>query len=391
MFANFTPWALLSAGFKDLRHPPVANRPCLDVLRTLAVSLVLFYHLQGSFLQAHLTLRTPVVRFGWSGVDLFFVLSGVLIGGQLWKELKASGTVAVPRFILRRGFRIWPLYYSVVVLLFAERVFFGRKRFGLWLDATFLANYFPTRHQVGGGWSLCIEEQFYLLIPILLMVAAKFVSPRRLLGLVLAWLVALPLIRHFVLLGMSNPEEMYNAVYFPFHTHSDGLAVGLLISWIMTWKPEIMRLGRWLDVGLGLVCIGAFAFWYVASFTLLYLAVAVSFGALTLLLLRVPLPSLFRWRVFYVISRLSYGVYLLHPGLLRYVIPCHTRLFGHAFPGYFTAFFLWGAVTLGLAFVTFSFIELPFLKLRDRLLAEKKREKVSGTFSGASALAHGVF
>jgi peptidoglycan/LPS O-acetylase OafA/YrhL len=303
---------------------------------------------------------------------LFFILSGILIGGQLWKELKASGTVDVRRFILRRGFRIWPLYYSLVAFLLAERLFFGLNRPGLWLDATFSANYFPANHSVGGGWSLCTEEQFYLLIPILLMVAAKFVSPKRLLGLILVWLAALSLIRHFVLLGMSNPEEMQIAVYYPFHTHSDGLAMGLLISWIMTWKPEIMRLGRWLDVVLALICIGAFAFWYVASLTLLYFAVAVSYGALTLLLLRVPFPAIFRWRVFYVISRLSYGVYLLHPGLLKHVMPYHTRLIGQAFPGYFTAFFFWGVVTLGLAFVTFSFVELPFLKMRDRLLAEKR-------------------
>ena len=372
MFSKVTPWALLSDGFKDLCHPPVANRPCLDVLRGLAISLVFFYHLQGSFQGALLTLRTPVVQFGWSGVDLFFVLSGILIGGQLWKELKASGTVDVRRFILRRGFRIWPLYYTVVAFLLAERLFFGQKRAGLWLDATFLANYFPTHHQVGGGWSLCTEEQFYLLIPILLVIAVKFVSPSRLLGLVLAWLIALPVIRYFVMRGMSNPEEIHNAVYFPFHVHSDGLAVGLLIAWIMTWKPEVMRLGRWLDVVLLLICVGTFAFWYRGSLPLLYLSVGVCYGALALLLLRIPPPPIFRWRVFYVISRLSYGVYLIHLGLLKHVMPYYTRLFGHAFPGYFAAFFLCGAVALGLAFITFSFVELPFLRMRDRLLAERR-------------------
>jgi peptidoglycan/LPS O-acetylase OafA/YrhL len=374
MFSKVTPWALLSNGFKDLAHPPASNRPYLDVLRTLAIALVFFYHLQGSFQGALLTLRSPVVQFGWSGVDLFFVLSGILIGGQLWRELKASGTVDVGRFILRRGFRIWPLYYTVVAFLLAERLCFGQKREGLWLDATFLANYFPTHHQVGGGWSLCTEEQFYLLIPILLAIAVKFVSPKRLLGLVLTWLVALPIIRYFVMRGMSDPEEIHNAVYFPFHVHSDGLAVGLLIAWIMTWKPGVMRLGRWLDVVLVLVCVGTFAFWYRGSLALLYLSVGVSYGALALLLLRFSPPSIFRWRIFYVISRLSYGVYLLHLGLLKHVMPYHTRLFGHAFPGYVAAFFLWGAVALGLAFITFSFVELPFLRMRAHLLAENHGE-----------------
>lgn len=377
MFTNLTPWALLSAGLKDLRHPPAGNRPCLDVLRSLAVSLVLFYHLQGDFQHARLTLKTPVVRFGWSGVDLFFVLSGVLIGGQLWKELKASGTVDVRRFILRRGFRIWPFYYSVVAFLLAEQLFFARERSGLWIDAVYLDNYFPALHQVGGGWSLSTEEQFYLLVPILLVIAVKFVSPRRLLGLVLAWLVALPFIRHIALLGLSNPEARHYAVYYAFQTHTDGLAMGLLISWMMTWKPEIMRVGRWLDGVLVLVSIAAFSLWYFASLTFLFSFVAIAYGALTFVLLRVPLPSLFRSRVFYVISRLSYGVYLIHAGFLPHVMPYHNHLLGEGFPAYAIAFFLWGTVTLALAFVTFSFIELPFLKLRDRVLAKNQVAKRS--------------
>jgi peptidoglycan/LPS O-acetylase OafA/YrhL len=75
-------------------------------------------------------------RFSAARSVIILRLSGFLIGGQLWKELKASGTVDVRRFILRRGFRIWPLYYALAAFLLAERLFLGIQRPGLylWID-----------------------------------------------------------------------------------------------------------------------------------------------------------------------------------------------------------------------------------------------------------------
>jgi peptidoglycan/LPS O-acetylase OafA/YrhL len=378
------PWALLSAGFKDLRTPPAGNRPGLDVLRSLAISLVLVYHISGYTPNAHRTLGSPFCHFGWTGVDLFFVLSGFLIGGQLWKELRASGTVDVRRFILRRGFRIWPLYYSLAAFLLAERLFLGIQRPGLylWIDATFLDNYFPDHHQIDGGWSLSLEEQFYLLIPIVLMIGAKYVSPRSLFRLALFWLLALPIIRHFVLLASSNPAAR-DSIYHPFHTHSDGLAMGLLISWITTWKPELLPKSRWLDAALLAVFLVCFSLWYVVSLTFLYSVVALTYGILMIPLLRVRLPFIFPFNVFYIISRLSFGVYLLQFGVLEHVMRYHTHLFGEGFHSFLYAFVLYGTVCLALAFVGFSFIELPFLRLRDRLLRSRPTPPVTAGLTPA--------
>src|ERR1700733_7943814 len=93
----------LAAAITNLRDRPRGNVPSLDILRSAAILLVLSVHVGGSF-NCFLT-PLPFVVGGWPGVDLFFILSGYLIGGQLWKELKATGTVQVGRFILRRGFR----------------------------------------------------------------------------------------------------------------------------------------------------------------------------------------------------------------------------------------------------------------------------------------------
>jgi len=371
------PWSLVLAGYHDLRQPPAGNRPCLDVLRTLAIALVISTHIGFYCTQALRARQTPMVLFGWSGVDLFFVLSGLLIGGQLWKELKASETIDVKRFVLRRGFRIWPLYYAVIAYLAVQHIVWRVARPGLWIDTIFLCNYMPTRHQVDGAWSLSTEEQFYLLIPILLLLGAKRFSPRSLVAVSLGWFAALPIIRYLVLLhypqgASTNFNATMEAIYFPFHTHSDGLAIGLLISWIMTWKLEWLQKGRWLDVVLVAVFVGGCWLWYSVPLTFLFSLVAITFGALTIVFLRIPERLILFARPFYVTSRLSYGVYLIHAGLLTRAMPHLTRLFGTGFRSFVYSYVFCSTVSFALAFVSFSFIELPFLKLRARYLARKR-------------------
>lgn len=384
------PLRLLSDGWKDLREIPVGNRPCLDVLRTLAICLVFCHHTALYFDNAYFLRKLPFIRFGWSGVDLFFVLSGLLIGGQLWKELRKTGSIAIKRFILRRGFRIWPVYFSLILALLAEQVFWGRNRSGLWANAIFVANYFHySPNQIGGGWSLSTEEQFYLLIPILLVVGVKFLSPRSMIGVVVAWIAVLPLVRYLVTLRMTDWDAMVDVAYYPFHTHSDGLAVGLLLAWILLWHPGVLKIGRWLDFTLAVICVVGLCCWYIQSITFQYSFMAMTYAALTLLLLRIQLPSFLRSKVFYATSRLSYSLYLIHWGLLRRFVPSHqVPIFGSGNKSFLLALVTWGIVSLGLAFLSFSLIELPFLKLRERVLANKRDPADNPAHSHASASAH---
>src|ERR1019366_1498724 len=103
----------------------------------------------------------------------FFVLSGFFIGGQLWKELQARKSVAVGRFVMRRGFRIWPLYFFIFlcVLCLALGHDAAAKEYG-WSDLVFITN-FHNRGLVMGSWSLCTEEQFYIVAPLALFFAAR--------------------------------------------------------------------------------------------------------------------------------------------------------------------------------------------------------------------------
>lgn len=108
--------------FHDLVHPPRSTIPALDVLRSCAMLLVIFGHLSGEYAvhggENHFS-KLPFIRNGWISVDLFFVLSGFLIGKQLWKELQATRTINLGRFLLRRGFWIWPLYFGFFVFAMA--------------------------------------------------------------------------------------------------------------------------------------------------------------------------------------------------------------------------------------------------------------------------------
>ena len=147
--------------------------------------MVLMHHCSKEFTnvfgQGDLFANLPFVVGGWRGVDLFFVLSGYLIGRQLWRELRTTGTIHLVRFIaVRRGLRIWPLYYfSIALWLVGSRA--GRASFSSfrwWPDAAFLSNYFPGG-VVLGAWSLCVEEQFYLLTPLIILAFARFATSSR--------------------------------------------------------------------------------------------------------------------------------------------------------------------------------------------------------------------
>ena len=104
---------------RQLWHRPPQQIPGLDALRAIAVLMVIGDHFAVNAWQkaggTDIALsHSPLIHFGWTGVDLFFVLSGLLIGTQVWKERQRTGRLRPVRFFLRRAFRIWPLYLSLI-------------------------------------------------------------------------------------------------------------------------------------------------------------------------------------------------------------------------------------------------------------------------------------
>lgn len=129
----------------------------LDTLRALAIVAVMFFHLGGYMPAAWY----PATRYGWIGVDLFFVLSGYLIGGQLCRRMKQGRPLALAEFYRKRAFRILPAYAVVLALYFLwPRWRDGNGLSSLWQFLTFTMNLlidYPARNSFSHAWSLCVE------------------------------------------------------------------------------------------------------------------------------------------------------------------------------------------------------------------------------------------
>jgi peptidoglycan/LPS O-acetylase OafA/YrhL len=141
----------------------------LDTLRAVAVLWVVLYHLHGAKLTP--PLPDALERFaalGSAGVDLFFVLSGYLIGGIVLAELETTGTLRARHFWWRRWLRTLPAYYATLALIAGSDFVVSPEHawVSTWAYPIFLQNYWSERPRFAWSWSLCVEEHFYLALPI---------------------------------------------------------------------------------------------------------------------------------------------------------------------------------------------------------------------------------
>ena len=352
---------------RSLFVPPPGTFPSLDALRTAAIVLVIGNHLAvgGSGLAPSSVWSFTVFRYGWTGVDLFFVLSGFLIGRQLQRELQRTDSVNVPRFLLRRGLRIWPLYFAWVAFL---ALALGKWR-GTWPDLVFLSNY--VQGQVSGGWSLSTEEQFYLVVPLLLLGVQRLFGSRGQAWVPLGLLALMPVVRAVALHGAG--EAGFDRIYGPIHTHCDGLLVGLFLAWASVKRPEALSPEHphpWR--GPLLAILGGFALRAIDQALFSFSGLGLIYGGLVALGLRAGprVRQLTAWRGFHVLSRLSYGMYLNHFEVLPRLLPRLTRalvpIVGSGWVLAAIAFLVAVLSSALVAAVTFVLIEEPFLALRER-------------------------
>ncbi|MEK7484804.1 MAG: acyltransferase [Planctomycetota bacterium] len=215
--------------------------PELDGIRGIAILLVILWHYGVCLLNEEspswfivFFLKT-LFSFTWSGVDLFFVLSGFLIGGILIDHKEASNYFKV--FYIRRICRIFPLYYFWIFLFISIIVATSSEPSNLLFRGplpviyytTFTQNFLMANAQqngavwVGMTWSICIEEQFYLILPFLI----RFVPLNRLPHLLITLIISVPLIR-----VLGYPEDPYS-VYLLLHCRADTLLLGVLCAYLI--------------------------------------------------------------------------------------------------------------------------------------------------------------
>ena len=362
----------------------------LDGVRGLAILLVLTFH-------------SGLLHFGWFGVQLFFVLSGYLITGILWKEKTVKEPVShkLKRFWIRRSLRIFPLYFIYLLGL------------GLTYLLVHFPSYYPTYapylftytvnytrlHEGWQGnplfthlWSLSIEEQFYLFFPLLVF----FIPARRLKYVLLAVIIITPFTRFLLYEYYAAKASAFvaaDAVYWNTLSHLDAFFLGGMIPVLAPdKKPERAAKVFWAclllaflsglinylysngtanyftDLGYDHVQTGNYA--HVWRYTVLNLL----FASLIWLLLQKPEGSfyrrLFENRILVRIGRVSYGMYILHWAVFVYVFARFYPL-AHKWLEVLL-FFPYLALVYGLAELSYHFIEARFLLWKEKLVPKKK-------------------
>ncbi|MGZ3710033.1 MAG: acyltransferase family protein, partial [Bdellovibrionota bacterium] len=215
--------------------------PGLDLLRALAIALVVPFHYSRG-VENRLGF---VGRFGWIGVDLFFVLSGYLIGKQLFLELRERGEPRLSKFYLRRAFRILPAYLAVVALYFLLPGFKdGSSLPPLWKFLTFTQNLGLDRtltSSFSNAWSLCVEEHFYLVLPLLtwLWFRKRSFSPVAMIAVLIAAGMAYRLsvwkflyVPAKLISERENTRIYFEWYYYPTPARLDGLLGGVSLALI---------------------------------------------------------------------------------------------------------------------------------------------------------------
>jgi len=350
----------------------------LDILRCIAVVTVILHHSGDS---------SFFTRIGWTGVDLFFVLSGFLISGLLFNEYKKRHAIDLRRFLLRRGLKIYPAFYTFLFLtgVIAELYLHVHATISQYLhEVFFVMNY---EHGVWDHtWTLAVEEHFYIFLPIFLVALARFSSnsqdPFRSVPWVAAVIASLcPAFRAAsVYIGTPN----FNTPYIASQDRMDALFLGVVIGYFYHFRPKIleqlMRPARnRIAIAAASAVLLSFAYLYGRESRLFatfgYSLVYMGFGGVLLLSLytrgilsgKLAQITELVGSAFAYVGVYSYSIYLWHgptgawlPGFVR-------RIFGQptGTNGRFVVYFV-GSIVVGIAMS--RLVEYPILRLRDRLL-----------------------
>ena len=355
----------------------------IDGLRCIAVLSVILYHFSEYGV-------LPAYGFGggFVGVDVFFVISGYLIGGLLWRELGATGTVSLSRFYVRRLRRLAPAYFAMaasslcvayVILLPFEFREFGKE---LIAATVYLSNvnffrdfgYFDIGAEskiLLHTWSLAVEEQFYIFLPLLFLI---FKRTRKVLLIVLILSFTLSLISSVLVTPISHSAAFY---LFPFRAWE--LLTGVLLAVYETHRSKPWQSGPALSwIGIALLMAGIAFVKAGPTFPGIPVFVPVLATALLILngrdnnivnrALSSPAP------VF--VGLISYSLYLWHWPVLTL-----SRYYRDGYSG-IPETILWLGVAFFLAYFSWLFVERPVR----RTSAFSAKVLVAGTAFGSAGL-----
>jgi peptidoglycan/LPS O-acetylase OafA/YrhL len=399
-----------------------SNFAVIDGIRAIAVLWVIFFH---AWLFQQLTIpgfidniyKYPLfywVTKGDLGVDLFFVISGFLIGGIIFKEIKSSNQFNFKRFYVRRFLRLSPVYiFAIFLNLYFLKDYHQDNLLKYWPNILYINNYLPGS-PMGWTWSLAIEEQFYIVVPFLLVfIFPKFRNKATFFIILSAISISLTWYYVYILKQYRLPFNYtfytkdwgawFNSYYMVTHLRYIGLLLGVATAYINVYKTEEIKNIFENKTGLikvfsiiSVIGIIVFSFTPVGEWmpmkTSIFYSLNIHVGRWYEILTR-PLFSLFvafiilacihgnnfiinpinkflSSKFLYPIAQVSYSAYLFHEMFIIWVAP---RLVKALSPNYsntqifFITVFISLFVILFGAVIMYYLIEQPFQKIRDRI------------------------
>jgi peptidoglycan/LPS O-acetylase OafA/YrhL len=363
-----------------MQHTDTVRLRGLDLLRAIAIALVLMSHYTGFVAQAPVFGALGAV--GWAGVDLFFVLSGYLIGNQILAPIARDEAFSLKTFFMRRLLRTLPNYYVVLAAyVLVDRLaphssMLGKGLPPLWQMLTFTQNIgLAYGLTFTHSWSLCIEEQFYVVLPLVVLALARFKRSAPLAWCVLGGAIVLGMAARAVSYLKFGHDAFMAEVYYSSLCRADELLPGVAIAMLRNFHPAAFaRLQRHANAlfGLGLAAVVAVlaCIHLDRPDTLLTTTFGFSFTAIGFALLacaalgpgcvlnRVRVPgasSLALW---------SYAVYLAHKPVFMLLRPHLVRLdIAPDAPPTIAAVMATG---IGAGWLLYRLVETPFMRLRAR-------------------------
>jgi peptidoglycan/LPS O-acetylase OafA/YrhL len=348
----------------------------LDFLRGLAIILVVFFHFN------------EIIPFGWIGVDLFFVLSGYLISTLLFTEFKKNNSVNIKRFLIRRGFKLYPLFYIFILATVFAKILSGELVSVklLQYESTFTRNYF-------GGfwahtWSLCVEEHFYIAFAFLIYIICnktKYIYNIKMINslLILTFIAGAALRMASVLIETKYGENhFYNSWARHAHTHHriDSLFFGVWIGYNLIFNTvkinAIYEKNRKFLISIAFIFIiisimfmNNDSFKTTIGFTMLFsafgiiLAAFIIHGSVFQMIKIKWLTKLISFTAF--IGCNSYAIYLWHP-LIRDYIVNSSCIINHT--NTIIQFLIYLILSVVIGYLTTKYIENYFLKIREKIV-----------------------
>ena len=367
-----------------INHPETKNHyHGLDTIRAFSVLIGMLWH----FMQVPLANKqlSFILSTGpWGGANPLFVVSGFLLGNQILSRHEKNIKVSLIKFYFRRALKTWPSYLILITIIFFNPFFdYTEQLPSYWRFLTFTQNFNLSENILSHTWSLCIEEHFYLLLPVISLLFINRPKLKNVAFVVLAIILSGLLLRFylwkvFISLDDLNKFQIYfNKIYYQSYCRVDGLVFGVFLAYIQNYTKDIWK--KLTEKGNDLALIGlllcAIGFLLqiqrtnLISILFVFPIIALGFSFFLLgaihpesFLNKTKIPGANK------IATLSYCLYLVHKPinvwiehlLFPYQLNTGTALIWAILLGYSICFVF--------AYLLYVFVEKPFLSLRDKYI-----------------------